>query len=271
MWPILFLSRLLTQVEKNYWPTELEIARFIWVIKKLRHLVESSRTKVIIRTDHTAIFDIMQQSMITSTSSTMRINIRFVRVSQFLHQFRLVMRHKPGKEYIIPNVLSKLASANDTFQDDVYSEFDSFFVYHTTLVKINPDLGKCILDRYAADSWWTRVHKQILDNEELDSNIVILSFVVADSLPFNSNPYFQPRTEVSERVSQDLDINDSFLLTKKDRPVAPTTNRSQLIYHLNHVNGICHLCILPTVAAELLSIAHGKGHPGFSRCHEIIS
>lgn len=46
--PILFLSRLLTAAEKNYWLIELEIAGFVWVIKKVRHLVESSHTKVII-------------------------------------------------------------------------------------------------------------------------------------------------------------------------------------------------------------------------------
>ncbi len=59
MQPILFLSRLLTAAEKNYWPTELEIGGFVWVIKKLRHLVESFRASIIIQTDHFAILDIM--------------------------------------------------------------------------------------------------------------------------------------------------------------------------------------------------------------------
>ena len=40
--PILFLSRLLIVAEKNYWPTELEIAGFVWVVKKVRYLIESS-------------------------------------------------------------------------------------------------------------------------------------------------------------------------------------------------------------------------------------
>lgn len=216
MQPILFLSKLLTQAEKNYWPTELEIAGFVWVIKKLRHLVELSRAKIIIQTDHTAILDIIQQSSITSISSTMKINIHLVRASQFLHQFHLVVRHKPGKEHIISNALSRLASANDTFQDDEYSELDFLFAYHTTLVEINPDLVKRILERYAADSWWTRVHKQILDNEELGSDKAILLFVVADSLPSDSDPYFQPRPEESEGMSNNSDINDLFLPTAED-------------------------------------------------------
>lgn len=57
--PILFLSRFLTLAERNYWPTKLEITGFIWVIRKVRHVVESSRAKVIIQIDHTAIFDIL--------------------------------------------------------------------------------------------------------------------------------------------------------------------------------------------------------------------
>lgn len=59
MQPILFLFRLLTAAKKNYWPTELEIAGFVWVIKKLRHLVKLSRQSVIIQTDNLAILDIM--------------------------------------------------------------------------------------------------------------------------------------------------------------------------------------------------------------------
>ncbi len=153
MQPILFLSRLLTAAKKNYWPTELEIAGFVWVIKKLRHLVESSRASVIIQTDHSAILDIMQQSSITSTSSTMKMNVCLVRASQFLQQFRLVVRHKPGKEHIIPDALSRLASANRAGHNKVYSELDALFTYHTTLVEISPDLIKRILDGYLADDW----------------------------------------------------------------------------------------------------------------------
>lgn len=144
------------------------------------------------------------------------MNIRLVRASQFFRQLRLVVRHKPGKEHIILDALSRLANANDTFHNNEYLGLDSLFAYYTTLVEINTDLIKHILDGYAADSWWTRVHKQILDNKELGSDKAILLFVVADSLPSDSDPYFQARLEKSERVSHDSDINDSFLPTTGD-------------------------------------------------------
>lgn len=61
--------------------------------------------------------------------------------------------HKPGKEHIIPDALSRLASANDPGHDTLFSELDALFVYHTTLVKINLDLVERILEGYAANNW----------------------------------------------------------------------------------------------------------------------
>ena len=117
-----------TSAEQNYWPTELEIAGFVWVMKKVRHMIESSRDPVVIQTDHSAILDITKQLSITSKSSTVRMNVRLVRASQFLRQFRLAVRHKPGKEHIIPDALSRLPSTNhdavSTKQTD-YSELDA--------------------------------------------------------------------------------------------------------------------------------------------------
>ncbi len=110
--PIFSLSRFLTTAKKNYWPTELEIAELVCVIKKTRHLIESSQGQVILQTDHFSILDIIQQFSITSTASTMRINIRLIRAPQFLHGFRLSIWLKSRKEQVVLDALSRLASAN---------------------------------------------------------------------------------------------------------------------------------------------------------------
>lgn len=62
------------------------------MIKKVRHLVEYLRTKVVIQIDHSAILDIMQQYSITATISTIKVKVCLVRASQFLCQFRLLVR-----------------------------------------------------------------------------------------------------------------------------------------------------------------------------------
>jgi hypothetical protein len=92
---IMFLSRLLTTAEKNYWFTELETTNLIWVIKKVRHLIQSSKKSMIIQIDHVVIVDICKQTSIISINSVMRMNLRLVRASQFLSQFsNLKIRHK---------------------------------------------------------------------------------------------------------------------------------------------------------------------------------
>ncbi|KAJ6096625.1 hypothetical protein N7486_007371 [Penicillium sp. IBT 16267x] len=40
--PILFLSRLLTDAEKDYWATELEVSCIVWAIRKLRRMIEAA-------------------------------------------------------------------------------------------------------------------------------------------------------------------------------------------------------------------------------------
>lgn len=81
----------------------------------------------------------------------MIMNVRLIRASQFFRQFYLIVRHKPGKEHIIPDALSRLTWANNSGHNPEYSELDALFVYHTTLMQINPDLVKLIFDDYTSD------------------------------------------------------------------------------------------------------------------------
>lgn len=87
----------------------------------------------------------------------MRLNLRLVRVFQFLQQFKLKVRHKLGKEHIIPNTLSHLASFNTGYTDSQHSELDTLFTYSTMLVKLYPTLISRILASYEADPWWAQL------------------------------------------------------------------------------------------------------------------
>lgn len=62
--------------------------------------------------------------------------------------------HKPGKEHIVPNALSRLASANTnlSLEDLNYLELDALFTYNTTLIDIHPDLVKEIVKGYKTDN-----------------------------------------------------------------------------------------------------------------------
>ena len=49
--PVIFLSRVLKDTEIRYWPTELELASIIWVLTKIRFIVETA-PKIIIYTNY---------------------------------------------------------------------------------------------------------------------------------------------------------------------------------------------------------------------------
>ena len=179
----------------------------------------------------------------------------------------MIVCHKPKKEHIIPDALSKLASANSSGHDAEYAKLDALFVYHTTLVQINPDLVKCILDGYASDGWWSRVRKQVLDNEDLGVDKALLPFVLADADASDSDPYFQPRPEPPDNMA--LESDSIFLSEEQSGVFEPNINK--LIFHLDRSTDVRRLCIPPSVTPKLLANAHSEGYPGFTHCHEIIS
>jgi hypothetical protein len=56
--PVMFMSKLLTDAESRYWPTEFEIACIIWTVRKIRHLIARSKYDTVIYTDHSSTVDI---------------------------------------------------------------------------------------------------------------------------------------------------------------------------------------------------------------------
>ena len=143
--PILFLFRLLTSAEGNYWSIELELAGLVWVIKKIRHLLDSSKHNTVIQTDHSAILNLLKQKFIVSTTSTMRMNVRLVRASQFLYQFNLDVRYKSNKEHVVPDALFRLASLNRPMNKD-HSELNVLFTM--TLVEMSTDFHDKLMSGY---------------------------------------------------------------------------------------------------------------------------
>jgi hypothetical protein len=77
--PVLYLSRLLSKYEVNYWPTELEIAGIVWVIQKTRHMLEGC-VAIKVYTDHKSAEDVLNSRTFKTTSSV-RQNLRLIRAS----------------------------------------------------------------------------------------------------------------------------------------------------------------------------------------------
>ena len=195
----------------------------------------------------------------------MRLNLRLVQASQFLQQFKLDVWHKPGKKHIISDALSRLASANTRNPDPLHSELDALFTYNITFIEMHPALVSRILAGYKEDPWWVQLQSQIQANSDLGADAATLPFVVASTSPTDTDSYLAPRRDGNENLPLSL------IPTEQIPERLPVPDKSKLFYHINRLTNVHRLCILPSVALDILAIAHGERHPGFSHCYKIIT
>ncbi len=125
--PILFLSRLFHLAKTHYWPIKLELAGIVWVLRKIYHMIGSSKHPTLIFIDPSIALGIAKQTSL-STSFTDKLNFRLIWASEYLQKFNIEIRHKPGKQHIVPDALSRLASINsDTKPEFIEGGLDALF------------------------------------------------------------------------------------------------------------------------------------------------
>ena len=107
---IMFLSKKLSAIEMKYWSTELKIAEVIWIVRKIKHLIELCRNfSVFIFTNHVAIAEIVSQIFLIITN-TDKFNLRLICVFQFLSTLSIKIKIKSTKLHIIFDAFSRLKS-----------------------------------------------------------------------------------------------------------------------------------------------------------------
>ncbi len=109
---VLFLSRLLQDAEMWYWLTELEVAGLVWVVKKIRYMIEIMTKNVIIYTDHAVSVRISCQFSLNITVMK-KLNLCLIQASEYLQCFHLNIHYKPKKSNIISDALFWLSSSNN--------------------------------------------------------------------------------------------------------------------------------------------------------------
>ncbi len=231
--PILFLSRLLKDAETRYWPTEMELAGVVWVLTKIRHMVDTA-PKTIIYTDHGAALGIAKQTTLT-TSSTDKLNLRLVRASDYIQRFQNVeFRYKMGSKHIIPDALSRLPQKN-TELDYSTGQLDALWAhaYSTTvLVEMSSELKERILDGYKDDPDWTRLLEVLKNNDDAGEDAANL-------------PFYRGTDGLIWRIDD----------VTSDHAFAPE-----------------RLCVPNACVKDFFDTVHDKnGHIGRNKCHEIIA
>ncbi len=105
---IMFLSKILISAKTRYWFIELEMTDVVWVVRKVRHLIKSSRKSfTIIFTNHSILISIIKQITL-NTSNIDKLNLRLVRVSQYLSVLFIDIKIKSEKFHIILDALFRL-------------------------------------------------------------------------------------------------------------------------------------------------------------------
>jgi len=178
--PILFLSRQLTSAETRYWPTELEMAGIVWVIKKIRHLIEAASSTTIVYTDHTSAIGIVRQTSM-NTTSTEKLNLRLIRASEYLQRFRIELRHKPGKANIVPDALSRLASRSYRPETDELI-LNALTAFPVNIIAVSEDFKSRVRSSYEAEARWVRIMATVVRNAALGENEAKLPYKLVDGL-----------------------------------------------------------------------------------------
>ena len=131
-------------------------------MRRVRHMIEAIKHIIIIFIDHAANTFIAKQITLAS-SNTDKLNLRLVRVSAYLSQFRLKIKYRLDKEHVIFDALSRLFSDSDqaimnknvdvlnlnNYHDDIEDfELDQMYAYQSILIAMSSKFRTKLLDEY---------------------------------------------------------------------------------------------------------------------------
>ena len=119
-------------VTTRYWFTELEMCDLIWIVKRVRHMIETIKNIIVVFTNHIVNTFIVKQTTMNS-SNTDKLNLRLVRAFVYLSQFRLKMKYKSEKNHVVSNALSRLAFDNEQIDRNSEDKFD-LNTYHEKII-----------------------------------------------------------------------------------------------------------------------------------------
>ena len=270
--PIMFLSCALTPAEQRYWPTELEVAGIVWMVKKTHHLIHACKASTIIFTDHAAAVGLSNQTSLTTTICTDKLNLKLVRASAYLSQFRLRVIYRPGKIHLVPDALSRLhGTPNDrpdneeTLDPHAYhgaaeppsphpghGSDDLGWVeaesYHTILVELSTDFKQRLTTAYANDPHWAKVMDLVLKSQARRA---------ADAASTTAVVRYRDSADPLDGDEYNSPLGLRFF------------ERHGLLYFRDFENGRDRLCIPTSMEKEAFEHAHDDHHhQGFDRCYD---
>lgn len=200
--------------------------------------------------------NIWEQILIMSTNSTLRMNIRLIKVPQIFNQFRLNIKYKLDKNHKIFDAFFRFVSINTKTQSSKHSKLNVLFTYNTTLIEMSNKFYDNILKRYFKNLVWKNIATMIQNNETFDENAADFSFDTYKKISIETNVYIKSRFEFS---TNEIETNKS------------TTSINKLLYHINKFTELRRLCISNSCLENIMKIVYNNDYSEFVRCFEIIS
>ena len=174
---IMFLNRFLKKTKKNYWSTKLKVVDIVWIMRKIRHMIESTKIFfVIMYIDHFAtVFIFRQITLITFNSN--KLNLRLIKTSKYLFNLNLFIRHKIDKTNVMFDVFFRFqVDASIIEKIDVLKSFYDHFLksmqrnlisktlllyHHVTLIEMSNDFKRRFKQIYQNDKHWIKIFEMI--------------------------------------------------------------------------------------------------------------
>jgi hypothetical protein len=250
---IVFLSKTLTSAKKRYWSTKLEVIAVVWIVKKLHHMIRTSKHFTIIWTDHSVIVSIIKQTKM-NTFNTNKLNLRLVKVDIYLSQFDLNVRHKSDRDHVISNALFRL-SFFDSSVEEFTNTLKNVEVYARILIEMSLAFKTRLIKVYKSDRKWSSLYI-LLKKLHSSAQITRRDLVNADTFTSEAKNIAATQSIISESFTHDE---------------IEFERRDDLIYHLNRLTSRARLCISKSVMQNIFKMTHDdQAHADFHRAHAII-
>jgi hypothetical protein len=249
---IVFLSKILIFVEKRYWSIELKIVAVIWVVKKLHHMIKTSKHSTIIWTDHSATTVIVKQTKLI-TFNTDKLNLRLIKIVMYLSQFDLDVRHKSERDHVISDALSRLSSFDSSI-DKITNILKNVDAYVEIMIKMSSSFKNRFIEEYKTDKQWSFLY-EMLNNSQKNSMNEQTAHNEIEFERKNDLIYYLNRTTSRTRlcISKSL-MQDIFKMTHDDQThvefhrahvsITKTLYIRRLTHYLRQYIEYCSQCLL---------------------------
>ena len=183
---ILFFNRFLIDVEIKYWSIELKLVDIVWMLKKIKHLVDFFEQRpTVIFTNHDATLRLVKQTSLIIAFID-KLNLRLIKAFDYIQRFEIELRHKSDKQHIVFDVFSRLVNINigTAFEK---GELNALFI--AALVKMKKNFRQKLVVDYSTDLNWKKIFSVFDQQNKNDVNVVKLSFYRENGLIFRFDGY----------------------------------------------------------------------------------